>query len=83
MMANSTSGHNNQIGNHCHFAPQACLGSKLNISNGVYIGLNASIRENIKIGAYSVLGMGSVLLKNMGEAEIWVGNPARFIRKAE
>jgi len=49
----------------------------------VHIGLNATTRENTTIGKNATLGMGSVLTKDIGENEIWVGNPAKFLRKAE
>jgi acetyltransferase-like isoleucine patch superfamily enzyme len=37
----------------------------------------------VSIGNYSTLAMGSVLLKDMGELEIWAGNPAKLLRNAE
>lgn len=78
----ATIGHDDVIGDFCHFSYQACIGSYLKIGNGVHIGLNATVREHLEIGNYSTLGMGSVLTKNIGESEIWVGNPARFLRNA-
>ncbi len=83
IMVNAIIGHNNTIGNYCHFAAQCCVGAYLKIGNGVHIGLNASIKENLTIGENATLGMGAVLTKNIGDNEIWVGNPAKFLRKAE
>lgn len=83
VMVGATIGHNNNIGNYCHFAAQCCTSSFIKISDGVHIGLNATIRENLEISKNSALGMGSVLLKNIGENEIWAGNPAKFIRKGK
>ena len=83
VMVGATIGHNNKIGNYCHFAAQCCTGAYLKISEGVHIGLNATIRENLEIGKNSALGMGSVLLENIGDNEIWAVNPAKFIRQAK
>lgn len=83
IMVGATIGHNNTIGKYCHFAAQCCMGAYMNIGDGVHIGLNATTRENITIGNNATLGMGSVLTKNMGENEIWAGNPAKFLRMAE
>jgi len=80
VMVNAVIGHNNQIGDYCHFAAQSCIGSYTRIAKGVHIGLNASVRENITMGAFSALGMGAVLLNDTGEYEIWGGVPARLIR---
>ena len=83
IMVGATIGHDNEIGAYCHFAAQACVGAYTKISEGVHIGLNATTRENIRIGKNATLGMGSVLTKDMGDNEIWVGNPAKFLRMAE
>lgn len=83
VMVGATVGHDNEIGDYCHIAAQACIGAYLKIGVGVHIGLNATIRENLVIENYATIGMGSVLTKNVGESEIWVGNPAKFLRKAE
>jgi sugar O-acyltransferase (sialic acid O-acetyltransferase NeuD family) len=83
IMVGATVVHNTTIGKYCHFAAQSCIGANMNIADGVHIGLNATARENLTIGKNSTLGMGSVLTKDIGENEIWVGNPARFLRKAE
>ena len=83
MMVGATMGHDNIVGDFCHIAAQACVGSYLRIGKGVHIGFNATIRENLTIGDNATLGQGAVLLKDMGENEIWVGNPAKFLRYAE
>lgn len=83
VMVAATIGHNNEIGEFTHIAAQACVGSYLKIGRGVHIGLNSTIRENLTIADYATVGMGSVLTKDVGEKEIWVGNPAKFLRIAE
>ena len=40
------------------------------------------MRENLTIGDCATIGMGAVLTKNVGEKEIWAGNPAKFLRMA-
>jgi acetyltransferase EpsM len=83
IMPGASVGHNTTIGDFCHLAAQSCISSFVNISEGVHIGLNATVRENTTIGRYAALGMGSVLLNNISESEIWAGNPAKFLRKPE
>lgn len=51
------------------------------IGSDVWIGNNCLIKSGVKIGNGAVIGMGSVLTKDVGEYEIWAGNPARLIRK--
>jgi acetyltransferase EpsM len=83
MMVGATMGHDNEVGEFCHIAAQAAVGSYLKIGKGVHIGLNACIHEELTIGDYATLGMGAVLKHNIGEGEIWAGNPARFLRMAK
>jgi len=51
------------------------------IENDVWIGTGALIKSGVKICNGAVVGMGSVVTKDIGEYEIWAGNPAKFIRK--
>jgi acetyltransferase-like isoleucine patch superfamily enzyme len=55
--------------------------SNLEIGDDVFIGAGAIILSKVnKIGTGAVIGAGSVLTKDVGEYEIWAGNPAKFIR---
>ena len=83
VMVAATIGHNNDIGDFTHIAAQACVGSYLKVGKGVHFGLNCTVRENLTIGNYSTIGMGAVLTKNVDDNDIWVGNPAKFLRKAK
>lgn len=83
VMVNATVGHDNMIGDFCHIAAQSCVGSYLKVGLGVHIGLNSTIREHLTIGDCATIGMGAVLTKNVGANEIWVGNPAKFLRYAK
>ena len=51
------------------------------IGNNVWIGMNACILPGVSIGDNSIIGSESVVTKDIPPNEIWVGNPARFIRK--
>lgn len=51
------------------------------IGHDVWIGNYALIKQGVRIGTGSVIGMGSVVTKDVPPYEIWGGNPARCIRK--
>lgn len=80
VMINAIIGHNNSIGKFCFFAASSCTGGYLNIKDGVFVSLNATIREFLTLESYSTVGMGAVLTKSMKESEIWVGNPAKLFK---
>ncbi|WP_176142454.1 CatB-related O-acetyltransferase [Halobacillus hunanensis] len=54
---------------------------KTTIGNDVWIGSNSLIKSGITIENGAVIGMGSIVTKNVGAYEIWAGNPAKLIRK--
>lgn len=49
------------------------------VKKGAKIGANASILAGVVIGENSVVGMGSVVLKDVPDGATIVGNPARLI----
>jgi len=51
------------------------------IGNNVLISMNVSIVPGVKIGDNSVIGAGSVVVKDVPENELWAGVPAKFIKK--
>ncbi len=51
------------------------------IGNDVWIGTHCLIKSGVRIADGAIVGMGSVVTKDVGPYEIWAGNPARLIRK--
>ena len=55
--------------------------SSLDIGDDVFIGANVTVLSKVnKIGTGAVIGAGSVVTKDVGEYEIWAGNPAKLIK---
>jgi UDP-2-acetamido-3-amino-2,3-dideoxy-glucuronate N-acetyltransferase len=50
------------------------------IKEGSSIGANATILGGVYIGEKSMIGAGSVVTKNVPDGELWMGNPAKYIR---
>lgn len=53
------------------------LGGQVRVAEAAYLGMNACVREGVTVGRQSMLGMGSVLTRNLPEDQTWAGNPAR------
>lgn len=51
------------------------------IQKGATIGANSTILPGVIIGVNAMVGAGSVVTKDVPAGELWMGNPARFIRK--
>lgn len=57
------------------------LDSKTKVGADVWIGNSVLVKANVTIGHGAVIGMGSVVTKDVPPYEIWGGNPARLIKK--
>lgn len=53
------------------------------IKKGASIGAGSVVVCGVEIGEYAMIGAGSVVTKNIPAGELWVGNPAKFVRKIE
>ena len=51
------------------------------IRKGASIGAGSTILPGLEIGENAMVCAGSVVTKNIPAGEIWVGNPAKFLRK--
>lgn len=72
--------HSAKIGKHCLIVAGAVLGGSCEIGDRTFIGMNASVKNKVKIGCGCIIGAGAVILKDIPDNEIWVGNPARFLK---
>ena len=46
-----------------------------------FLGAGAIILPSVHIGKNVIVGAGSVVTKSIPAGEIWIGNPAKFLRK--
>ncbi len=51
------------------------------IGNDVWIGRGVTIMSGVMIGDGAVIATGSVVSKNIGDYEVWGGNPAKLLKK--
>lgn len=72
--------HNVLIGRDCLIVACAEISGSVEIGDGAIIGPNVTIKEHVKIGPGALIGAGAVVLKDVPPDEVWVGNPARFLR---
>ena len=53
------------------------------IKRGASIGAGCTLLCGITIGENAMIGAGSVVTKDVPAGELWVGNPAKFVRKID
>ena len=56
-------------------------GQRVSIGEDSYIGINAVIVGNVKIGKHCVIGANSVVTKDVPDYCVAVGSPAKVIKK--
>ncbi len=81
IMPNVSIGAYCKIGKHSFLSVNSCLSDNCEIGDGCHIGLSSGIAKGIKIGDSSLVGMGAFVECNINSNEIWVGNPAKYLKK--
>lgn len=74
------------LAHNCHVKEGAFIIACAEISGGVtigrnaWVGPNASIIEKVTIGDDALIGIGSVVISDVPERSVYVGNPAKFLK---
>jgi acetyltransferase EpsM len=74
-------GHDATIGKMAFLSANSHTGGSVIVKNGAHIGIMSTSIERVTIGEYAVVGAGSVVLRDVPDRSIVVGNPARVIRE--
>ncbi len=74
-------GHDVTIGCDSVISTFVAISGSCQVAEQCYIGVSASIKEQIRIGAGAIVSMGAVVLRDVEEECVVMGNPARSIRK--
>jgi len=72
--------HDNQIEDCVNLAPGATLAGWVKVGFGAYVYTNATVIPTRKIGRHAVVGAGAVVLEDVPDYAVVVGNPARIIK---
>ena len=73
--------HHNRIGDYVHIAPGVHSGGDVHIGEGVLVGIGATVMPQRHIGAWSIVGAGALVAKDLPDQVVAVGSPARVIRR--
>lgn len=72
--------HDSIVGPHSFLSPNTALAGFVSIGECAYLGISTTVIDNISIASNIQTGGGTVVIKDIQQAGLYVGNPARFIR---
>ncbi len=73
----SSVNHESVLGNGVHVAPGAIIPGCVTVGDYSFIGARAVVLPRVKIGANVIIGAGSVVTKDVPDAVLTFGNPAK------
>jgi sugar O-acyltransferase (sialic acid O-acetyltransferase NeuD family) len=75
-------GHHSIIEDHVTFTSQVVLSGHCHVESYAVLGVNATIRDGIKISQGTFVGMAASITKDTEPWMVYVGNPAKPIKKS-
>ncbi|MFT3795394.1 acetyltransferase [Flavobacterium sp.] len=75
-----TIAHDTTIGKHCFLSPRVAVAGFVTTGQQCILGINSTIIDNISMVAHTQIGGGTVVIKNIENPGLYVGNPHKFIR---
>ena len=73
--------HNVRLGRYCLLAAHTGISGSVTVGDGAVFGGRAGIADHLEIGAGARIAAAAGVMKNVPPGEMWVGTPARPIRR--
>jgi sugar O-acyltransferase (sialic acid O-acetyltransferase NeuD family) len=80
MLSGCIVNHDNRIEDRVVLASGVILAGCVQVEEGAYLGQSSTVRQYLRIGRNSLVGMGSVVVKEVPPQVVVAGNPARKLR---
>jgi UDP-3-O-[3-hydroxymyristoyl] glucosamine N-acyltransferase len=69
--------HNVVVGRNAFVIANAMIGGSTVLGDGSWVSPSATLRDTIRIGRDAMVGLGAVVTRDVPDAEVWAGTPAR------
>lgn len=77
---NASVDHDCIIHDYVHISPNVGLAGNVEIGEGTHVGIGSTVIQGIKIGKWCIIGAGAVVIKDVPDYAVVVGNPAKIIK---
>jgi sugar O-acyltransferase (sialic acid O-acetyltransferase NeuD family) len=68
--------HDARVDDFATLASGVRIGGACHVAEGAYIGAGVCVREHLTVGARALVGMGSLVTRNVPSERLWMGSPA-------
>lgn len=75
--------HNSKVGKNSVISAYVAISGCCTVGDETYIAVSVPVKEQMTIGSNSIVGMGSVVLRDIPENVIALGNPARPLKNKD
>lgn len=80
-LSGCTINHDDEIGDRVILASGATLAGYVTVEADCYLGQSCTVRQYLRVGRGSLVGMGAVVVKDVPPNSVMVGNPARRLKE--
>ena len=80
MLPSATISYGSSVGDYSTVSSGVITLSDVQVGSSCYLGANVTIRERVCVGDGCILGMGAVVIRDVADHSVVVGNPARWLR---
>jgi sugar O-acyltransferase (sialic acid O-acetyltransferase NeuD family) len=63
-----------------HISPNAALAGGVKVGEGTQVGIGTCVMQNITIGKWATIGAGAVIIRDVPDYAVVVGNPGKVIK---
>lgn len=75
--------HECEVGDFAHIGPGTVLCGNVTVGAGTFVGANAVVRQGILIGKNCTIGAGAVVIRDVPDNTVIVGNPSRTLENRQ
>ena len=73
--------HDCHLADYCHVGPGTTLAGNVRLGEAAFMGAGSVVIPEQTIGAGAIVGAGGVVVTQIPDDELWVGCPARFLKR--
>ncbi len=70
--------HHSVIGDYCYVSPSTTISGSVRMGDYCFLGANSTIKDQVTIASKVIVGMGSIVTRDLLRSGVYKGSPAKF-----